>query len=105
MENEKIKALVKEAIEEERKERSKQIRQAILDPLLSGTIGALFFVAFLIFIVALFKAFPFMIGVAVAVLAIIDAFLINSLLQLNYEINQETERLNKILKQVNKNER
>ena len=105
MENEKIKALVKEAIEEDRKERSKQIRQAILDPLLSGTIGALFFVAFLIFIVALFGASLFMMGFAVAVLAIIDAFLINSLLQLNYEINQETERLDKKLKPVDKNER
>ena len=100
MENEKIKALVKEAIDEERKERSKQIRQAILDALLSGTIGALLFVAAVIVIVTFFGATSFISGIAVTTFAIIDAFLINSLLQLNYETNQEIERLNKMLKQV-----
>ena len=100
MENEKIKAIVKEAIDEERKERSKQIRQAILDALLSGTIGALLFVAAVIVIVTFFGATSFISGIAVTTFAIIDAFLINSLLQLNYETNQEIERLNKILKQV-----
>ena len=105
MENEKIKAIVKEAIEEERKERSKQIHGAILDSLFAGTIGALLFVAFLIFIVALFGASLFMMGFAVAVVAIICAFMINSMIQLNYQTNQEIERLDKKLKPVDKNER
>ena len=93
MENEKIKAIVKEAIEEDRKERSRQVRMAISDSLFAGTIGALVFVATLLIIVVLFRAVPFMMGFTIAVVAIIDAFMIRGTIQLNYNTNYEIEEL------------
>ena len=76
MENEKIKALVKEAIEEERRERRQQILWLILESFLIGCIGAAVFIAGLAIILS--QGATFGSGFGLGIFTIVDVFFIYS---------------------------
>ena len=104
MKNEQIKALVKEAIEEDRKERSKQKATAILESFLMGSLGALGFIAAMSIIMQIILTQPqatFSAAFVFGAVTIVDILFIYHLVRWNYQTNQEIERLDKKLKQAN----
>ena len=79
MENEKIKALVKEAIEEDRREHRKQILRLIVSSFLIGGSGALFFfwgLSGVIILITLFGLNNFIAGSFIGVIIGVDIWLI-----------------------------
>ena len=97
MENEKIKALVKEAIEEDRKERSKQMAESILESFLMGCLGALVFIAAMSIIIQIILLQPqatFSAAFVFGAVTIVDILFIYYLVRWNYKTNQEIESLN-----------
>ncbi len=84
MADEHIKALIKKAIEEDRKERHKQMSQAILKSFLIGGSGALFFfwgLSGVILLITLFGLNNFIAGSFVGVDIGIDIWLISYLVK------------------------
>ena len=97
MKNEQIKALVKEAIEEDRKERSKQKATAILESFLMGSLGALGFIAAMSIIMQIILTQPqatFSAAFVFGAVTIVDILFIYHLVRWNYKTNQEIESLN-----------
>ena len=97
MENEKIKAIVKEAIEEERKERRKQMPKAILESLMLGSLGAVAFTTVMSMVLRIILIQPratFADGFVLGAFTIFDIFFIYRLVKWYYSPNQEIESLN-----------
>ena len=92
MADEHIKALIKEVIEKDRKERHKQMSRAILESFLLGALGGSVFI-FGVSIILLHGA-TFTSGFVLGAFAIFDVFLIYSLVKWNYKFNQEIKSLN-----------
>ena len=100
MKNEQIKTLIKEAIEEDRKERSKKVRMVISDSFLIGSIGGLLFIVLTAIIIQIIQTHPqatFLAAFVFEAVTIIDMLFIHHLVRWNYQLNQEIEKL----KQVN----
>lgn len=100
MKNEQIKTLIKEAIEEDRKERSEQMHITILESFLMGSIGGLSFIVLTAIIIWIIQTHPqatFLAAFVFGALTIIDVLLIHHFVKWNYQVNQEIEKL----KQVN----
>ena len=89
MENEKIKAIVKEAIEEERKERI----EAHIDHFIIGVFGGFFFSIFLV-IAALFN-FGFIGGIILGIGTLIDAGIIWMLVDAASDVRKKQFKENK----------
>ena len=98
MKNEQIKVLIKEAIEEDRKERHKQMSDAILESLMLGSIGGFVFILGLSIILS--QGATFASGLELEAFAIFDIFLIYGLVKWNYEFNQAIKSLDEERKRL-----